>query len=386
MRDKRPRLLPPLLTLCAALLLLFSTPASAKEDSKSRLAERFDSLDLAINNGNGYGKETNEDGNLAWAESYLLEAYLDMYEATGKIKYLKKFAVQSMSVYDSTDKARKIQDYKGRVRTGWSATKWNKNREPVVYAVHTGMILRPMLRFCLMVKGRRGLAEYKGLAAKYVKLGEDALSEIEGQWRYNANSEEGGYWFEGDEPLRADLGAPMPFNHQLAIGRNVILLYKLTGKKGYLLKARALARQFKDNLSLTDRDAYLWGSRPDIKKYPAIEDMSHGAIDLAFAIEAAREGIVFDKNDLKRFSRTFLGFANDGAFSMNIDGTDGEGNKADYADASGRWLDLSAVDCRIYRAAYDYLTGRVKNGPKEHPQVLLGVAKLVKNHNDCGWK
>lgn len=375
-----------LLMLCAVILLALSGPACAKDDVKSWLIGRFDSLDLAINNGDGYGKYSNEDGTLAWAESYLLEAYLDMYEATGKTDYLKKFVVQSKRVYDSTDKARKIQDYKGRIRTGWNSVKYSKNHEPMVHVVNTGMILRPMLRFSLLVKDNKGLAEYADISAKYVKLAEDALYEIEGQWRFDVRSGQGSYWFEGDEPMQADLTAPMPFNGQLAIGRVVILLYRLTGKDSHLLKARGLARLFKDNLSLTGMGAYKWGYRPDIGKYRKPEDISHGAIDVDFTVDAYRADIVFTKDDLKGFSKTLLNIKKDSGFHFYVDGTDDKDEKTWQNDAVGRWLELSEVDCDIYHTVYDYIAARVKNSKKEHPQVLSGIAKLVRHYNDCNGK
>ncbi|MEA3431782.1 MAG: hypothetical protein U9R01_03755, partial [candidate division WOR-3 bacterium] len=90
------------------LIILISTPflslGCGKEVSVNdreeypttdSLCSLFDELDNKVNNGEGYSKYLNIDGFptgalLAWSESYLMQAYADMYRATGDIKYLDK--------------------------------------------------------------------------------------------------------------------------------------------------------------------------------------------------------------------------------------------------------------------------------------------------------
>lgn len=357
------------------------------------LISKFNEFDNAINNGQGYSNATNEDGTLAWTQSYLLEAYLDMYEATGNIKYIQKFVSQEDEVLSNNDKERGIQDYKGRVRTGWSATKYSKNKERMIHIAHSGMILYPIVKFIVMVKSQKKLKKYINIANKYIILAEKSVSEFEGQWRFNPETKEGSYWFEGDEPLNTDLKAPMPFNGPLAMGRVLIMLYLATNKGVYIDKAKALAWHFKNNLVETKEGYYIWGYRPNLKKYPQVEDISHGAIDVDFAILAYKNGIVFNKSDIEKFEKSLLNAnkkAKNYAFSKFVDGNDDLKNK-EYSNAPGdiskvavgRWLELSAYNCDIYKVVFDYLAQTIKESKKEHPAVMLGIAKLVKYYEVC---
>jgi hypothetical protein len=284
------------LGLC--LIFLTALRTEAQEYNKNWFKAKFDVLDQAINNGDGYSKSTNEEGTLAWAESYLLEAYLDMYEVTNDSRYLDIFATQAKRVAENTDKLRGIQDFQGRSRTGWSAKKYSIKKERMVHVVQTGMILYPMVRFALIVKEDSRLERYSKLGSRLVSMAEEAVAELDGQWRFERTGE-GSYWFNGNEPIKADLAALMPFNGSLALGKVILLLHRLTGREVYLNKAKAMALLFKKNLLPNGKNGYVWGYRPDLKKYSKVEDLNHGAIDVGFAVEAFNSGILFTREDDK---------------------------------------------------------------------------------------
>lgn len=50
-----------------------------KLDTRKQLRERFDRNDTAIHGGRGYSELTNENGELAWGEAYILLAYMEMF-------------------------------------------------------------------------------------------------------------------------------------------------------------------------------------------------------------------------------------------------------------------------------------------------------------------
>jgi hypothetical protein len=363
----------------------------AQDINKEWLIKKFIKLDLAINNGEGYSNYTNKDGALAWAESYLLESYLDMYLATKDINFIEKFVQHAEKVVNNTDKARNVKDYKGKSRIGWSATKYTVDNKPMIFLVHSAMITYPLAKFSLIVKNDKNLNKYSEIANKFLNLTIEAIKEFDPQFRYDEKTGEGNYWWEGDEPLKTDLKAPPPFNYSLSAGRVFVLLYKITKEKVYLDKATSLAKYFKHNLILTEDNAYLWGYRADIKKFPAYEDISHGGIDLDFAILCAENGIIFDENDMKRFVNTLLRVkkVDDGFFNyVNRADILGEnsnigGKKADLSFTIGRWLELSQFDCSAYKVIAPFLFKKINNSEKEHPIVLLGLAKLIKYYNEC---
>jgi hypothetical protein len=240
-----------------------------------------------------------------------------------------------------------------------------------------------MVKFSLAVKLNKNLSKYSYIAEKLTKIAEDAVSELESQWKYNADTGEGTYWFEGDEPMKTNLAAPMPINGPLALGRVIMKLYQITGKDSYYSKNMALALYFKNNLHQTTDGKYIWGYRLDIKKYPLIEDISHGAIDVDFAVQSSKISNIFTEEDLMKFARTLIATHKNGKFFMLVDGKDNEKNKTDFSEASGRWLELSAVDCQVYKIVYDYMVNMLQKNTKVHPSVMLGIAKLIKYQNTC---
>jgi hypothetical protein len=369
------------------LIVIFLVPetmsaANSQGINKAQLIEKFESYDMAINNGEGYSKATNEERTLAWAQSYLMEGYLDMYEATKQKKYLDTFVTQADRVCNNTDKARGLADYKGRLRLGW-ATITNKNKSRLVTTLSSGMILYPMLKFSLLVKKHPDkLTGYKETAKKYTQFAGDALTEFDSQWRFDSQKNEGHFQWDGDEPLGASVKLPKAFNDQLAIGRIIILLYDLTGNQEYLKRGEALANYFKRNLIL-DGEKYVWRYRPNLGEKSKIEDISHGAIDIDFALQAYKKGIIFNKQDMKRFANTFLFTCRNGRFTQFIDGTDDKKNLADYGNAVGRWLELSEFECGVYNAVYEYLPESLGSKKKVHPSSMLGIAKLIKYYDKC---
>lgn len=376
--------------LFIALLLCIIQKSLAQSFDRQFLISKFEEFDLAINNGNGYSKSFNDAGTLAWAESYLLDSYLEIYESTGDEKYLKKFIKQANDVISNTDQARKINDYKGRERVGWSATKYTIDNKPMVFVVHTGMIVYPFLKFALIVKNK-SLRDYENVAKDYITFSQLAIKEFDNQYKFDTTKNEGFYLWEGDEPLKTDLKAPIPLNYQTALGRCLLLLYILTNDKNYLEKAEGIARYFKNNLVLED-GRYIWGYRADIKKYLQVEDISHGAIDLEFAVLAFKTGIVFNYNDMLKFANTFKKLQKNDGFYKFLNATDGKTENpyvnapGDQSDAVGRWLDLSEFDCGVYNSVKSYYVKNKLKSKKEHPQVLLGLTKLIKYWSMCESK
>ena len=65
-----------------------------------------------------------------------------------------------------------------------------------------------------------------------------------------------------------------------------------------------LALFLRDRLTLDlDNDSYIWQYR---EGNPKIEDISHGGIDVDFAILCQQHGIVFNLTAVRRFANTFV--------------------------------------------------------------------------------
>ncbi len=71
--------------------------------------------------GSAYKDTDNRTGQLAWGASYVMEAYLIMYEATGDTAYLDVLGELSDAVLANRDSERGWTDYRGLSLPGWSA-------------------------------------------------------------------------------------------------------------------------------------------------------------------------------------------------------------------------------------------------------------------------
>lgn len=384
-----------LLFLVAASVMVFpgfsGCLEAAGSQKKEELVSKFILFDNAVNNGQGYSAEDNAEGKLAWGESYLLDAYLTMYEATQDTKWIDKFIVQGKRVIASTDKSRGIKDYKGRSLFGWSSLIYSppygwkpgdkiqkdvKNKPWIMFWGHTGMIAYPFAKFAVLVKEREGLSRYKDEKINFQKAAEEAVAVFDKNWRFDAKTGEGFFVADKDEPARGNLRQPL--DRDLAMGRVYIQLCNLTGKSDYCDKARALAIMFKNRL-VVDGDRFIWNILGTTK-----EDLSHGAIDVSFACESFSAGLIFTKEDMSRFGRTLLKARQQDRFSQYVDGTGDDDALNTYSVSSARWLDLSRTDCTTYKTVHDFMVDYLKSKKKVNLPILLGIANLVKYWDSCG--
>lgn len=100
------------------MILAALTTAAAEPPGSPFNREAFDRLDRSINNGNGYKSGSGSD--IAWGESYIMLAYVDMYRATRDTYYLDKLVDHADHVLDQRDDIRGFKDYSGRSRPAWS--------------------------------------------------------------------------------------------------------------------------------------------------------------------------------------------------------------------------------------------------------------------------
>src|SRR5437762_12594966 len=104
---------------CVPLVIYLSTAMSGGLDE---YVSRFDRMDRRINNGQGYCGSLNTAGELAWGESYILQAYIEMYRATGDRAYLDDLVDHFDRVLSNRDDVRKTRDfYRNTSLAGWGS-------------------------------------------------------------------------------------------------------------------------------------------------------------------------------------------------------------------------------------------------------------------------
>ncbi len=308
----------------------------------------FDKLDAKLNNGNGYKHSDNEYGTLAWGESYIMMGYISMYEKTREVYYLDKLADHIDNVLNKRDDVRGIKDYRGLINPCWINISYSD--KPRCYLVHSGMITYPIAKFVYLVYNDRVLwyettydgRTYREKADLYLAKIEETVEAHNDQWR--VYSDEGYYISPKDYAFQEE--RELPLNHSAAMGRTLVFLYRATGKDEYLDKIARLAYHIKKSLHLTDNNSYIWNK---YGRKGEIEDISHAAIVVDFAIQCYLAGIVFTEEDMRCFANTF--FNNIYIDSQTIcDYVDGEGstNSPDYQSQIGRWLNLTPYNPSIY--------------------------------------
>jgi len=129
----------------------------------------FDALDRAWNDGRGNAGQTNDApvyARLAWGESFILQAYLVMYETYHDPVYVATFVDQADRVLASRDSVRGVTDYLGRSLPAWRA------RDP--YTVGTATLRDASGRPVLEV--RSALAAADGARAVVTPAGGDRFT------------------------------------------------------------------------------------------------------------------------------------------------------------------------------------------------------------------
>jgi len=230
-------------------------------------------------------------------------------------------------------------------------------------AVHDGVILTPICRFIALVRTDPELRKTYGQKAdSYLKIIEsDLIPKWKPYWR---DWKDGGLLVAQKDEALAYPGISLPHNQYLALGNALVWLHRITGNLAYRNQAAKMARFFKSCLRPVD-DHYAWNywdatgdwdrdwDRPEEKR---AEDTGHGSLDIGFVVDAAEDGIVFDRTDLRRLANTFLKVMWNGSLSNPTVG--GYVNSAVPTRQSGNlqdWLRLS----------------------REEPQVLPVCARII---------
>lgn len=334
----------------------------------------FDAFDSAYRSGNGREVPDNSKGRLAWLESYLLQAYMEMYRATGDRRYLRSLCSRFDAMLQlRDDRLGRFDDYTSTALAGWGSSSYNRGGARWhVFIVHTGMITLGPAEFARTVAGNRALQEEFGTSASaYRNAIDECIRDAERYWRPGPCSDEG-YYVDPAFGL-------LPLNQSNALGCVLLELSSLDENTTYAERAGRLARFFRNRLRLID-DRYEWAYWPrEADDGTGAEDISHAAINVLFAVRCAQEGIVFNSEDVWRFTRTWLDGVrrSDGTWGGTVRGT---GDSARYMPASaGRWLVLCDVLSPEQRIMLCSDVARAfQRQTIERPSQALGIAHLLR--------
>lgn len=271
-----------------------------------------------------------------------------------------------------------------------------------VFAVHTGMITYPIAwagRLILDDPQLNREPDLRQKAEEYIGACEAALAVHDSEWREN-DAGEGWYDFTRGMPVDFD-GTELPANQFLAVARTMIHLAAVTGDQRYRDRAEKMARTYRNQLTLGVNDAYTWHYWPtwghvyrgytvadNISDFrlsysgaTQVEDISHGHIDVDFAVAAYRNQIVFDQTDMRRFANTFtrnVATTSDGkptAWSA-VDGTGTRGSLA-FDELSALWMPVAFWDRNVFTHINStYTADAISPQNRFSGFLILGVGNL----------
>ncbi|HEY3556836.1 MAG TPA: hypothetical protein VGL05_05225 [Kribbella sp.] len=277
---------------------------------------------------------------------------------------------------------------------------------PVIFAVHTGMITYPIASFVRIVAESPTLrGRYQRKAAEYLTACREAVAVHD--WEYRDDHL---IWPKG-QPLPYD-GCEQPINQSVGLGQTLVELALVTGDRGYREKVAALGRMLAAQLAVDEGDAYRWHYWPagghiyegfaktgdpatDLSICtpsggPArqFEDISHGAIDVEFAVRAFRAKLAFNGRDMARIARTF---------TQNVATTDADGLPAVHTTVAGgavgaasvaaqapRWMQATAWDPQVHAHCLA-LYNRYQPTPERDGQQAIGFGWLLANVAYLNW-
>lgn len=299
--------------------------------------------------------------NLAWWESYLLQSYLPMYAVTGDAHWLDRFVAHTDTMFGLMRDAPGSGAYWPGYRDGflgWGTTRYDPQGRYQEYMVHDGRICLPVARFIRLV------FEKPDSYGRYERRAQSYLATIEqnviAKWYRNWSVDRG-----SGEDLESFGGwRRLPVNQSLVFGELLMVLadiaksplYRRSWSElpdGFYAQAGdSMAALFKRGLLYHSADdAYVWRYMPQGSGGQRWEDLSHGDLDVSFALEAYRQGRVFTRQDMARFAHCLARTIWNGSperpeFARFVDGSGGPDSTANLRD----WLRLTEFDPEVGRA------------------------------------
>ena len=216
---------------------------------------------------------------------------------------------------------------------------------PLEYLIHEGMVWYPIALFIERVLTDPALqVEYGAWASRYLML---MLTNFEPKWRpyWVELSNGGGAYRFTDRAAESYPGRILPHDQYAMHAQTYMVLDAIVGVPEMRDKAVMMARNFQNNLRSTEIgwvwNNWDWGDGP--KGNNGVEDSRHAALNISMVIEAYHRGLVFDRQDLVRFSNTLVHTMWNGSLSApNV------GDAVNRAEGNRHFPLLSWVDLREF--------------------------------------
>lgn len=240
--------------------------------------------------------------------------------------------------------------------------------EYCVFAVSTGMITYPLALYARTVLEDHTLSsgQHRSHAERFLAAAHGAMAFHESEWAHTSDGF-AGYRAPSGAPVAHD-GDFLPFNQSNAMGQTLAELYRITGQPAYADKVTRLARAWRAALTPMPIGGVGWPYWPPFSKVYAgysagqhvssyspsmpptrhLDDVSHAAITVEFAVAAHAAGIGITGSDRKHLIQTYLDNLRTGSRTIRSR-FDGPNAAPATAIQAARWIGLG--DRRIARHA-----------------------------------
>jgi len=318
-------------------------PAPSLEEYAS--ASRYDELYMGKPLMASLQNVSNDQGGMAWGLSYRMSSLNEMFRVTGDTKYLKANIECIRAAMEARDDRVGKPLWTGVLAPAWGSDKYAE-RGRAVFAVHTGMIVFPMLDTLLLSKENAGFRNELGEDyGTILQCATEALAFHDRQWREGPGQDEGHYIGLDQENVLEN--KPLPGNRQSAMGRALWVSWKATGNELHRKRAVAIGQYVRKRLTPAPDGAYYWPywlpedpvHTPDTRENINGEDTSHAGLTMSFPLMLAQEGVVFTREDKERFGKTVTqGFGRLGGGILFGDITGHPDSSPKLVWGSARWL------------------------------------------------
>jgi len=251
---------------------------------------------------------------------------------------------------------------------------------PLEYIVHQGQFLYPIARFCELAHQRRDLRGYRSRARHYVDVIHELARQAEPDW-LDMGRGAGAYRFSTSPSQRLP-NRILPHNQYLSMARAYAVLTAVSRRRLFSERARAMGALFRRNLRRVGA-AYEWHywdwTEAGEPGHSAVEDTSHGNIDICFAVEACRRDLGFRAADMKRFAAALLERMWNGSLELpqlahRVDGAPGD------TRTFRSWIDLCQWEPRVWDVLWA-LYERFGRPAADAPSLLQGWLRRVEGES-----
>lgn len=238
---------------------------------------------------------------VAWNLAYDLRATLLAAWQSADVQFLPMFeraADRILKMRD--DRLGIVDDIRARPAKSWGSNRYSDEKKKwVAWDAFGGMMAYPLAEYCNVAE-HLSYGDGERKCERYIQAAKEVLSEYDTYW---VPSGDQGYYFD---PTLYDIA---PLNHMNTLGLAMLSLYEATQDRSYLDKVVRLANFFKSQWKVDSENTVTWEYWPQANmeenRSNYSEDVTHAQINMLFAYECYRHGIVFKYEDMKLLADSF---------------------------------------------------------------------------------